>query len=166
MASNQTEDDDLASPAVFPPQRVLAPVDGSDNALRALRAAIIISKAYAAQLFIITVTKRDKLDEAFEFPGYQSSTVQQYNNEMDRRSDRLLSDALDLAKNEGLADVQTEAIPEFNSVPKQILENSVDKKIDLIVMGTRGIGGFKRLMMGSVSSTVVANAQCNVMVVR
>jgi len=165
MENNQTEEDPTST-SVFPPQRVLAPVDGSDNATRALRAAIVISKSYSAKLFIMTVTPRgENLDIGMDLPGH-TSAVQNYYDEMDRRSGRLLDDSVDFARKEGLTNVQTEAIPEFQSITKQILEFSLNKKIDLIVMGTRGLGGFRRLLLGSVSSAVVTHAGCNVLVIR
>jgi nucleotide-binding universal stress UspA family protein len=37
---------------------------------------------------------------------------------------------------------------------------------DLIVIGSRGLGGMKRLLMGSVSESVVRHAHCPVLVVR
>jgi len=149
----------------FPPKLILAPIDGSDNATRALNVAIEISKTYGAKLFVVTVTPRDDVDLGMNLPGH-TSAVQNYNDEMDRRSQRLLSDSLDLAKSKGWTNVETEAIPEFQSVTKQILEFSLSKKVDLIVLGTRGLGGFKRLLLGSVSSAVVAHAECNVLVIR
>src|SRR5579862_1475075 len=132
--------------AAFPPQKILTPVDGSDNATRALRAAITIAKSYGAQLFIITISPRDDLDIAMELPGH-TSAVQNYNDEMDKRSERILSDAVDLARSENLTNVTSEAIPEFQSVTKQVLEYSLNNKMDLIVIGTRGLGGFKRLLL-------------------
>jgi len=164
--NNKNESDNKqANSSGFPPKRILAPIDGSNNASRALDAAIEISKSYGAKLFIVTVTPRDNLDLGMNLPGH-TSAVENYNDEMDRRSRRLLSDSLDLAKNKGWTNVETEAIPEFQSVTKQILEFSLSKKVDLIVLGTRGLGGFKRLLLGSVSSAVVTHAECNVLVIR
>lgn len=37
---------------------------------------------------------------------------------------------------------------------------------DLIVLGSRGLGGVKRLLLGSVSSAVLAHANCSVRIVR
>ena len=150
----------------FPPKWVLSPVDGSENASRALKAAIEICKTFGAKLFIVTVTTRgETLDIGMDLPGH-TSALQKFYDEMDRRAERLLEDSADLARREGLTNVETEAIPEFQSVTKQILELSQKKKVDLIVMGTRGLGGFKRLLLGSVSSAVVTHADCNVLVIR
>jgi nucleotide-binding universal stress UspA family protein len=168
MENNQTEDDNKGDPSttpIFPPQRILASVDGSENATRALDVAIEISKKFGAKLFIMTVTPRNNLDLSVDLPGHMSA-VQNYNDEMDKRSERILDDSFDLAKNKGCTNVETEAIPEFQSVTKQILEFSLSKKIDLIVLGTRGLGGFKKLLLGSVSSAVVTHTDCNVLVVR
>ena len=53
----------------------------------------------------------------------------------------------------------------FNAESAEIYAE-VAEKIDLIVMGTRGMGGFKKMLLGSVSSGVVTHAQCTVLVVR
>ena len=37
---------------------------------------------------------------------------------------------------------------------------------DLVVLGSRGLGGIRRALMGSVSDSVVRNAHCSVLVVR
>jgi len=52
------------------------------------------------------------------------------------------------------------------SVVQAITDYAANEKIDLIVMGTRGMGGFKKMLLGSVSSGVVTHANCAVLVVR
>ena len=47
-----------------------------------------------------------------------------------------------------------------------ILDVSSGGKYDLIIMGSRGLGAFKRLVLGSVSSKVVHHASCSILVVR
>jgi len=145
----------------------MVPTDGSENATRALGVGIELSKKFGAKLLIMTVTPRNRTVEGIA-SGYRgdSGVFQMYYEEMDRRSERILSDAADLARKTGLADVQTEAIPAFDSITKQILEHAENQKIDLIVMGTRGLGGFRRLLLGSVSREVLAHGQCDILVVR
>jgi hypothetical protein len=52
--------------------------------------------------------------------------------------------------------------PEIN----QTLEYAEENNIDLIVVGTRGRSGFKKLLLGSIASSVVTCAHCPVMVVK
>jgi nucleotide-binding universal stress UspA family protein len=155
---------DKASPFF---KQIMVPTDGSDNATRALGVAIELAKKFGTKLLIMTVTPRNRTVEglASEYRG-DSGVFQTYYEEMDTRSERILSDSADFARKAGLADVQTEAIPAFDSITKQILEHAENEKIDLIVMGTRGLGGFRRLLLGSVSREVLAHAHCDVLVVR
>ena len=68
----------------------------------------------------------------------------------------------DLDIREPAVDVRT-SVEEGN--PAQVLiERS--KEADLIVLGSRGHGGFKGMLLGSVSQHLVAHAECPVVVVR
>jgi nucleotide-binding universal stress UspA family protein len=62
--------------------------------------------------------------------------------------------------------LKTELINSHELVDYVILEYAEEKNIDLIAVGTRGRLGFKRLLLGSIASSVVSNAHCPVMVVK
>jgi nucleotide-binding universal stress UspA family protein len=53
-----------------------------------------------------------------------------------------------------------------SSVVEAIVNLAEERNVDLIVIGTRGQSGFKKLLMGSVSSGVLSHAACPVLVVR
>ena len=51
--------------------------------------------------------------------------------------------------------------------PRQVIVEEADRwQADLIVMGSRGLGAWNRLLLGSVSSGVVHHAHCSVEIVR
>ncbi len=52
------------------------------------------------------------------------------------------------------------------SVVETIVNQAIKENADLIIVGTRGLGGFKRLLLGSVSNGVVSNAHCPVLIIR
>jgi len=51
-------------------------------------------------------------------------------------------------------------------VVKKIVEYAEKQDVDLIVIGTRGMSGIKRTLLGSTASGVVTYAQCPVLVVK
>ncbi|MGA9940895.1 MAG: universal stress protein, partial [Nitrososphaeraceae archaeon] len=62
--------------------------------------------------------------------------------------------------------VQTEVLMDVGSVPKAIVEYAEKNNANLIVLGTRGISGIKRMLVGSTASEVVKYSHCPVMVVK
>jgi len=51
-------------------------------------------------------------------------------------------------------------------VVETIINHAAKEDVDLIIVGTRGLGGFKKMLIGSVSSGVISHANCPVLVVR
>lgn len=146
-------------------KRVLVAVDGSEDAARATKTAAILSKKFGAELIVCHVIPT---------PAYYSPEVGAYNMddllngyfEAARTKAKSIVDKEKLvAEGEG---VKAEAVIEDNvsSVVEGIVTLAEKRKVDLIVIGTRGQSGFKRLLIGSVSSGVLTHAHCSVLVVR
>ena len=62
--------------------------------------------------------------------------------------------------------LHTDVVVSATSIVAAIVEYAKNKDVDLIVIGTRGRSGFKKLLLGSVASGVIINAACPVMVVK
>ncbi len=62
--------------------------------------------------------------------------------------------------------VKHEEVFEIGSPGPALLEFADDHHIDLIVMGSRGLGPIKGIFMGSVSSYLVSRAKCPVLVIK
>jgi nucleotide-binding universal stress UspA family protein len=58
------------------------------------------------------------------------------------------------------------ALLKWGNVAETILQTADEEQCDLIVLGSRGLSGFKRLMLGSISNAVAAKAQCSVLVIK
>jgi nucleotide-binding universal stress UspA family protein len=69
------------------------------------------------------------------------------------------------ARNEGV-DAKGKVLDKEGSPVKVILEYAEEEGVDLIVAGTRGLGGFPKMLLGSVSSGLVSHAHCGVLIVR
>jgi nucleotide-binding universal stress UspA family protein len=138
--------------------KIMVAIDGSEHSLKAAEYALGIAKSFNAQLFAITVTS---VPESYHL---KQEDVLKQSNEMDD-SKTWLEEFSHSAKTENI-ELKTELINSHRPVDYVILEYAEEKNIDLIVVGTRGRSGFKRLLLGSVASSVVSYAHCPVMVVK
>jgi len=62
--------------------------------------------------------------------------------------------------------VKTDVVVSTTSIVKSIVEYAEEKKMDLIVVGSKGMTGLKRMLLGSTASGVVTYAHCPVLVVK
>ena len=62
--------------------------------------------------------------------------------------------------------VKTEVLIKYTSIVEEIVEYADKKKVDMIVVGSRGMAGFKKLLLGSVANGVVTYSHCPVLVVK
>jgi nucleotide-binding universal stress UspA family protein len=159
------EESNSKSSTNFPARKILLAVDGSKNSLRASEVAIALSKQNLAALVILNV-----ISPMIIIPppiGMDSSGgIESYYENSEKTGEELIRRITDSARKENLPDVQGFVERSATSTVETIVQIASEKNIDLIVIGTRGLGGFKRLLLGSVSGGVVTHAHCNVLVVR
>lgn len=82
-------------------------------------------------------------------------------------ADRILSAAaIDLAASTGGKNVTIRSEVLFGSPDSRIVETAEEIEADMIILGSHGYRRWERLLLGSVSSSVVHHAPCSVLVVR
>lgn len=133
-------------------------IDGSEHSLKAAEYALEVSKSFNSQLFAVTVTS---IPESYRL---RQDEVLGESREM--TDSRAWLEKFSHEAKTGNIELKTELINSHRPVDYVILEYAEEKNIDLIVVGTRGRSGFKRLLLGSVASSVVSYAHCPVMIVK
>ena len=139
---------------------IVVGVDGSKSSRAALHWAYDEAAHHGASLTAISTWHPPALPMT---PPYGTVAPEGYASQPKRDALDLLQKLIaDLEAREPLVDVRT-AIEEGN--PAEVLiEHS--KEADLMVVGSRGHGGFSGMLLGSVSQHLVAHASCPVVVVR
>ncbi|MEO6958187.1 MAG: universal stress protein [Antricoccus sp.] len=131
------------------PAQILVGVDGSDSSIEALRAAARIATAMDARI---------KAVMTWEYPA-KFYTTPGLSPETDARN--MLSDAVARAFGTDLpAGMDSAAL--YGPPARVLIEQSATA--DLLVLGSRGHGGFTGLLLGSVSTAVSQHAQCPVLI--
>jgi len=137
--------------------KILVAIDGSDASMDAADYTIPISKEYNAELYALHVIRADV--DLFG-PHETSEFMTRMRNEGEKYLNKVKLNA-----NEKNIQIKTEIISSIN-IAGGIVDYAEENNIDLIVIGTRGSSGFKKLLLGSVASHVVTYAHCPVMVVK
>ena len=83
---------------------------------------------------------------------------------MDEMTNSIITEAKDIASKAGLQGVK--AVVREGKPARTLLEYSKDNAIDLIVVGSRGVGELDAALLGSVSQKVSLLSACSVMIVR
>ena len=147
-------------------KRILVPVDGSVNSARAAETAVKLAKDYDAQLIFLNVIPAPKLTfGAGSVLGTPTLALDKYYEYAEGQARALVDKLIELAKDNSV-NATGEIVKSSESTVQSIIDQEKDQKVDLIVIGTRGLSSFKKMIIGSVSSGVVTYSLCPVLVVR
>ena len=141
--------------------KILVPTDGSKYAEEALAVAIDLVKIKGGELCLISVVTA--LEE-FELE-LSAGSRENIRQEFEARAAMVIEKGAAVAAAAGVK-VSCKSETSATSVADAIVEYSEKEKVDLIVMGTRGLSPSSRFRMGSVASKVVRHAPCSVYVVK
>ena len=141
-------------------ERILIPLDGSDQSEQALDIAYPLAKAFGAELLLVGV-----LDLTAGMYGVCAETLQSL--DLKDQLETLLAGTLDRA----LARVQAQDLSvrrflEVGIPHEEIAGVAECEQVDLIVMTTHGRKGLSHLLLGSVTEKVLRTSPCPVLVVR
>ena len=143
-------------------KKIIVPLDGSDFSFRAAQYAINLARLTGGEILCIHAIA----DLPYiEYMAPAGLTVPRYIQEAKKQTDEWFSQVKSSAAKEGVK-ITAETIFSPPSVAESIINYASEQKADLIVIGTRGRSGLKRLVLGSVASAVVTHASCPVLVVR
>ncbi len=134
---------------------ILVPIDGSDESKNALALAVGMAEKFAAKISLLHVAdwnaQMTSLDRV-TMSGYIPSNILE-------EGYQILNDAVRTVPKE----IQTETAVIPGHPATVILEEAEKRNIDLIVLGSRGLGAVKGLLLGSVSAAVIQKAPCPVL---
>jgi nucleotide-binding universal stress UspA family protein len=147
---------------------IVVAIDGSEPSFDAAGYAISLAELYHSQLTALyVVSARVHSDFDSDMPEEKMpDQIKKIMNEAKKESGPWFNRIRRAIDNESLIDFRTKIIVSSVKVSGVIVNFSEDAKADLIVIGTRGRSGFKRLLLGSVASDTVMYAHCPVLVVK
>jgi nucleotide-binding universal stress UspA family protein len=140
-------------------KNILVPYDFTNFGDLAFREALEIAKKFDSKITLLTVIGSD-----IDTSGMSWSRAQEAHDEAENKA------------KENLGKIQNSNMDEKVSISIEIVHNpsaaqgilsfAKQNDVDLIVMGSHGRSGFKKLVLGSVASEVVTKSICRVLIVK
>ena len=139
------------------PTKILLATDASEETELARRTAVDMAISTKSTLHLVTVA-----------PGYPSYDVNvpHVAEQLHEQAEKILDKQAEKVEREGATVAGKHLRIAERHRAQQIVQVAEDIEAGLIVMGSRGLGGVRRALMGSVSDSVVRHAHCPVMIVR
>jgi nucleotide-binding universal stress UspA family protein len=149
--------------------KILTAIDGSEPSIDAADYAVYISSKFDADLYAIHVIEDPGFVNIESFGVYDIETPTERKALMQDRGGKAKEWFDKIKLNANAKDVKllkAEIVGTSSSIESAIVDYAEKNRIDLIVVGTKGRSGFKKLLLGSVASGVVHHARCPVMIVK
>jgi nucleotide-binding universal stress UspA family protein len=132
---------------------VLVPVDGSDHSLRALSHALQYNEG--DEVVVLHVVNSLVGEYGKETPGGTER----------KQSEAVIETVEDRFENAALEDTPYDVVVKEGTPQDVIVSYAEETDVDQIVMGTRGLAGIKRMLLGSVADGVIRRSSVPVNVV-
>jgi nucleotide-binding universal stress UspA family protein len=154
-------------------KKILVALDGSESSQRAAQAAVELAEKLRADLIVLHAISPPTSyyhstiasPTGMSLPAPSQHEIDAYYAYARKVALGIVGETESKAKKQGVH-VKTEIPEAVSSVVETIINHAAKENADLIVVGTRGLGGFKKMLLGSVSSGIVSHANCPVLVVR
>lgn len=151
-------------------RKILVALDGSEPSNNALEHAATIAKKFDAELILVAVVQRMMIpifpDEGFgAIPLSAAKDMAQYQDKMRVLYQNVLKEAEEKVKEE-YPGVKTESILKEGRPSATIVQQAEKDDVDIIVMGSRGIGGYTGWILGSTSRRVVDSCTKPILIVK
>ena len=145
---------------MLPFKRILCPTDFSEPAFTALKRAEELARHFGAELIVTHVVPT--LPSPHSFPDPQASfnfDVPMYQQELAIKAEQMLKDLVSHHK------VATRDMVTTGEAAPEILRIAHEEHVDLIVIASHGLTGWRRLVFGSVAEKVMRQATCPVLTI-
>ncbi|WP_440951468.1 universal stress protein [Methanococcoides sp. FTZ1] len=139
--------------------KILIATDGSENVKNAISYGIEIAKATGCKVHAVYVVSDEHAEVARRDLGF-AKAIEEHLSDIGKRATEDIEEA---GKETG---IKVESVLLKGRPVEEIIDYAKKNDVDMIVMGTLGLTGVERLLIGSVAENVVRHSKVPVLVVR
>ncbi|MBT9141605.1 MAG: Stress response protein NhaX [Dehalococcoidia bacterium] len=142
--------------------KILACTDGSEQSRKALKEAAKIAECFNGEVTVIYV--EDFIPYPTEIgPYFSEEFFRQLEERNKEDSARIIADAVKIFEEQK---IQVKTILKKGHPSETVSRVASEGGFEMVVIGSRGLGGLKKLLLGSVSNAVAQSIEANVLIVK
>jgi len=146
-------------------KRILVPTDGSGHARKAIELATDMALQYDATLYLLHVVSESKIPEdVLDYIKVEKIDEPPERVYLQKIGEGIVAAAEREAKKKGVKEVNTDVV--LGDPAEMIIKYAREKGVDMIMLGSRGLGQIQGLFLGSVTSKVCHVAECTCVTVK
>ena len=148
--------------------KILIPIDGSTNSMKAIDYAVDLADKYKSELLALHVLYSQS---GFAFHketvagAITSSSLNDLNLDAKQEAEKWFKEINEKAEKRKVQ-IKTEVVFTVISIVEAILTYAEKENINLIIIGSKGKSGWKKLIVGSVASGISTYAHCPILIVK
>ena len=148
--------------------KILVPIDGSEPSFHAARIASNIADKFQSEIIVLYVVVSPSKSEYANLTGLVTpKQIDMIIENAKKESKNWFKRIEDMVKEENSnIKISMKVIITGVAVYGEVIQYAQQENVDLIVVGTRGRSGIKKLLLGSTASGVVTYANCPVLVTK
>lgn len=145
--------------------KILLAIDRSGYREKATAYALALARSLGSEVVVVHVIAKSSFGATGDVLGYyRGGKLKAYQEGLKKDAEKLLGSVVRQGEEKGVR-ISSEVLT-GSSAEKAIIDYAGKKKVDLVVIGTKGMTGIERFLMGSVANRVVTYAPCPVLAVR
>lgn len=145
-------------------KNILVPTDGSNHAKKAIDYASDLASKYGATVHLMHVIPQSEIPEGLDRYMEVERIEAPREEVLKKIGDGIIKAGLTEARARGVKDVKSSVV--IGDPAEKIVEFAKENGVDMIIIGSRGLGAMKGILLGSVSSKVCHVAECTCVTVK
>jgi nucleotide-binding universal stress UspA family protein len=145
-------------------KRILVGLDGTSHGLRTAEAAAGLAARFGAELHLLTVARSHEVSPAVQDYLESENLLGEPSYVLDEETQTIVDKAKAIAERHQVRTIRT--VVREGKPAVVLVDYAKDHQMDLLVVGSRGLGALEAALLGSVSQKVSQLADCSVLIVR
>ncbi len=144
-------------------RKILVPVDFSKYSITTMNFAIFLARLTGASIETLHVFEKPVIPDAIWMSKQVIDIYKNYHKQAEKKAKEELKKFIQQFEARGV-DLKTKVVSGIPYI--QIIKTAEKDKVDLIILGSKGLTVFQKVLIGSTADRVVRKAKCSVLVIR